>query len=58
LTRATSILGALFLVLSLGLALVHRTPGGRGVEAAGRQQSANQDTDWGLDSGGTAPAEE
>ncbi|MDR1142876.1 MAG: preprotein translocase subunit SecG [Spirochaetaceae bacterium] len=58
LTRTTSILGALFLTLSLGLALVHRTPGERGVEAAGRQQAANQDTDWQLDSADPAPVEE
>jgi preprotein translocase subunit SecG len=37
LTRATSILGALFLVISLGLALVNRTPGGSRVEQIGRQ---------------------
>jgi preprotein translocase subunit SecG len=40
LTRTTTFLGALFLVLSLGLALLNRTPGGTGVEAAGRRQSA------------------
>ena len=39
LTRSTTILGALFLVLSLGLALINRTPGGTGVEAAGRELS-------------------
>jgi preprotein translocase subunit SecG len=37
LTRATTVLGALFLIISLGLALLNRTPGGSGVEAAGRQ---------------------
>jgi preprotein translocase subunit SecG len=37
LTRATTVLGALFLVLSLGLALANRTPGGSGVESAGRE---------------------
>ena len=36
LTRATTILGALFLVISLGLALMNRSPSGAGVEAAGR----------------------
>jgi len=40
LTRATTVLGALFLVISLGLALLNRTPGGRGVEAAGRELSS------------------
>jgi len=39
LTRATTVLGALFLVISLGLALLNRTPGGSGVEAAGRELS-------------------
>jgi preprotein translocase subunit SecG len=39
LTRATTILGALFLIISLGLALLNRTPGGTGVESAGRQLS-------------------
>jgi preprotein translocase subunit SecG len=39
LTRATSVLGALFLVFSLGLALLNRTPAGSGVEAAGRELS-------------------
>jgi len=40
LTRATTVLGALFLVISLGLALLNRTPGGTGVEAAGRELSS------------------
>jgi preprotein translocase subunit SecG len=39
LTRATSVLGALFLIISLGLALLSRTPGGTGVEEEGRRQS-------------------
>jgi preprotein translocase subunit SecG len=46
LTRATSVLGALFLVLSLGLALVNRSPGTSGVEAAGRQEAAETDNTW------------
>ncbi|MDR2370486.1 MAG: preprotein translocase subunit SecG [Treponema sp.] len=37
LTRTTSILGALFLVLSLALALSNRIPAGEGVESAGRE---------------------
>ena len=37
LTRATTVLGALFLVLSLGLALLNRGPGTGGVEAEGRR---------------------
>jgi preprotein translocase subunit SecG len=40
LTRATTVLGALFLVISLGLALLNRTPGGSGVEEAGRELSS------------------
>jgi hypothetical protein len=32
-------LGALFLIIRLGLALLNRTPGGSGVEAAGRELS-------------------
>ena len=39
LTRATTALGALFLIISLGLALLNRTPGGSGVEAEGRRIS-------------------
>jgi preprotein translocase subunit SecG len=46
LTRATSILGALFLILSLGLALLNRSGGITGIEAAGREQSAGQESDW------------
>ena len=47
LTRATTILGSLFLVISLGLALLNRTPGGTGVEAAGRELSIDAaTTDW------------
>lgn len=39
LTRATTVLGTLFLIISLALALLNRTPGGSGVESAGRQLS-------------------
>jgi preprotein translocase subunit SecG len=46
LTRATSILGGIFLVLSLGLALINRTPGGSGVESAGRQLTSDEANDW------------
>lgn len=35
LTRTTTVLGTLFLVLSLGMALLNRTPGTTGVEAEG-----------------------
>jgi preprotein translocase subunit SecG len=46
LTRATSILGGIFLVLSLGLALLNRTSGGTGVESAGRQLQSDVTNDW------------
>jgi preprotein translocase subunit SecG len=46
LTRATTILGAAFLALSLGLALINRTPAGSGVESAGRQLATDVDSDW------------
>jgi preprotein translocase subunit SecG len=57
LTRATSILGALFLVLCLGLALLNRNPGGRGIEAAGLEQSAGTDSEWFLDSSDSTSAD-
>jgi preprotein translocase subunit SecG len=46
LTRATTVLGVLFLALCLGLALVNRTSGAGGVEAAGRQLDAAGSGDW------------
>ncbi|MDR2807380.1 MAG: preprotein translocase subunit SecG [Spirochaetaceae bacterium] len=47
LTRITSVLGALFLVLSFGLALTNRTSDATGVENAARQQSnTNIDNTW------------
>ena len=46
LTRTTTILGAVFLILSFSLALVNRSPGGTGVEAAGRQSSMDAAGDW------------
>jgi preprotein translocase subunit SecG len=47
LTRTTTVLGALFLVLSLSLALLNRSPGSSGVEAAGRRQSAGAaESNW------------
>jgi preprotein translocase subunit SecG len=42
LTRATSVLGALFLIISLGLALLSRTPSGKGVEIEGRLLSTEE----------------
>jgi len=41
LTRTTTVLGSLFLIISLGLALLNRTPGGTGVEAAARELSVD-----------------
>jgi len=47
LTRATTVLGSMFLVISLGLALLSRTPGGTGVEEAAREiSSEEQRTNW------------
>jgi preprotein translocase subunit SecG len=47
LTRTTTVLGALFLVLSLGLALLNRGPGTGGVEAEGRRLSSEAaDGNW------------
>jgi preprotein translocase subunit SecG len=42
LTRSTSVLGALFLIISLGLALLSRTPSGSGVEEEGRRLSTEE----------------
>jgi len=42
LTRATTVLGALFLVISLGLALINRTPAGTGVEDEARRLSIDE----------------
>jgi preprotein translocase subunit SecG len=46
LTRATTILGTLFLIISFSLALINRTPGGSGVERAARQLSTETGGDW------------
>jgi preprotein translocase subunit SecG len=45
LTRATSILGALFLVISLSLALLNRTPAST-VEQTAREQSSETASEW------------
>ena len=42
LTRATSVLGALFLIVSLGLALLSRSYAGSGVEEEGRKLSVDE----------------
>ena len=49
LTRATTILGALFLVISLSLALINRSPAGSGVEEAARQINSQANTEWWLE---------
>ena len=49
LTRATTVLGALFLVISLGVALMHRSPVGSGVEQAGRALSQEAGSEWFLE---------
>jgi len=47
LTRTTSVLGALFLIVSLGLALLSRTMSGTGVEEEGRILSVEKTgTSW------------
>jgi preprotein translocase subunit SecG len=47
LTRTTSVLGALFLIVSLGLALLSRTGSGTGVELEGsRLNTENTGTSW------------
>jgi preprotein translocase subunit SecG len=46
LTRATTVLGALFLIISLGLALINRSPAGSGVESAGRQLNPGTANEW------------
>jgi preprotein translocase subunit SecG len=52
LTKATSVLGAIFLALSLGLALINRTPAGAGVESAGRELATEVESDWWQDAPG------
>ena len=49
LTRATTALGVLFLVISLGLAIMNRSPAGSGVEAAGRRLAPETGTEWFLE---------
>jgi preprotein translocase subunit SecG len=56
LTRATSVLGGLFLVVSLGLALLSKTPGGDGVLEAGRELSADESDSW-IDEDESNPAQ-
>jgi len=46
LTKATTVLGASFLIISLGLALINRTPGGSGVLERGLEMIGDQQIDW------------
>jgi len=47
LTRATTVLGALFLVISLGLALLSRTPAGMGIEKEIKELTTQESgTSW------------
>ena len=55
LTRTTTILGTLFLVISLGLAVMNRTSVGSGVEEAGRALSRDAGTEWFLEDEAPAP---
>jgi len=63
LTRTTTVLGALFLIISLSLAIMNRTPGGSGVEAAARELTIEaEDSEWWIEqnqeAGGTQDAED
>ncbi|MCL2381163.1 MAG: preprotein translocase subunit SecG [Treponema sp.] len=49
LTKTTTVLGSLFLIISLGLALMNRTPTGAGVEAAGWELMPEGGADWFLE---------
>jgi preprotein translocase subunit SecG len=60
LTRASGVLGALFLGISFVLALLARTPTGTGVEAAGRALDAQTEqsgtSEWWEEGAGTSDA--
>jgi preprotein translocase subunit SecG len=49
LTRATTVLGALFLIISLGLALLNRSPAVSGVEAEARKLNEAANFEWFLE---------
>jgi len=49
LTKTTTVLGSLFLVISLGLAIMNRGPVGTGVEQAGRALFDGTATEWFLE---------
>ena len=57
LTRATSVLGALFLIVSLGYALLVRTSGGSNVEQEARSQNIGVRENWVDEELNLAPAE-
>jgi preprotein translocase subunit SecG len=46
LTKASSVLGTLFLILSFSIALINRTPSDAGVKAAGRMIDTEQSGGW------------
>ncbi|GHT50345.1 hypothetical protein FACS1894102_5780 [Spirochaetia bacterium] len=46
LTKTSSVLGAVFLILSFSLALLNRTPRDTGVEEQGRKAAQEQTSDW------------
>ena len=49
LTKTTTILGTLFLIISLGMALMNRSPAGTGVERAGRTLLPQAGQEWFLE---------
>jgi len=49
LTKTTTVLGTLFLVISLGMAIMNRSPVGSAVEQAGRAMMGEIGTDWFLE---------
>jgi len=55
LTRATTVLGALFLIASLGLALLSRSTSGSGVEEEARRNAEGTRTNWVEDELNPAP---
>ena len=58
LTRITTVLGALFLVVSLSLALLNRGPSASGVEEAGRLLAPDASSaDWFIEEDTSVPAE-
>ena len=49
LTKTTTVLGTMFLVISLGLAIMNRSPVGSGVEQAARALTGEVGTEWFLE---------